>query len=358
MEKPAFDPKAFVREMLKDEHAQAFFKKFDVKPDGIKDFLTYYSKHKAKVIDKGDDFTRHIHKMAEVHKEMAWKAYGAILSRKLFILQCRWRAEQLILKDLAISYDFWYWGYDPYCCPFIDEVTAEELELMKAFLLQPAFRRWDLELHDNWQNYEKYVEPADKDISLRTDYPSWFAYCDAHGTDPDWCSLPDIRGQKEQAYMKAARDSKKTSKAADAPKEETKKSLHYNDKDLMAAELADLLGDTTTAQYIRDKYDCRKGQLYPDVDVAQMYFEAFHTEEFPVQANENWGEGLVMASDQFFARRAAAALEETHEEYLYRKANDLLEKEEDNYFQRIAERFREVIMEGRMKKGESRDLNF
>ena len=158
--------------------------------------------------------------------------------------------------------------------------------------------------------------------------------------------------------MKAARDSRTAHKVAETPKKETKKSLHYNDKDLMAAELADLLGDTTTAQYIRDKYDCRKGQLYPDVDVALMYFEAFHNEEFPVQANENWGESLVMAADQFFARRAAAALEETHEEYLYRKANDLLEKEEDNFYQRIAERFRERIMEGRMKKGEPGDLNF
>ena len=41
MEKPAFDSKVFVREMLKDDRAQAFFKKFDVKPDRIKKFLTY-----------------------------------------------------------------------------------------------------------------------------------------------------------------------------------------------------------------------------------------------------------------------------------------------------------------------------
>ena len=357
MEKTTFDPKAFVREMLKDDHAQTFFKKFDVKPDGIKDFLTYYSKHKAKVIDKGDDFTRHIHKMDEVHKEMAWKAYGAILNRKLFILQCRWRAEQVILKDLAISYDFWYWG-DPYCCPFIDEVTTEELELMKGFLLQPAFRRWDLEEHQHWQAYDEYLTRPDKDTNLRMDYPKWFAYCDAHGTDPDWRSLPNIRGQKEDAYIKAARDANKTQGAVEPPKEETKKSMDYNDREVMAAELADVLGDTTTAQYIRDRYDARKGQLYPDVDVALMYFEAFHTEVFPVQAHENWGEALNLAADQFFARRAAAALEETHEEYLYRKTNNLLEKEKDNYLGGIADRYREVILKGRMKKGEPRDLNF
>ena len=158
--------------------------------------------------------------------------------------------------------------------------------------------------------------------------------------------------------MNAARDTKTTHRAVDTPKEETKKSLHYNDRELMAAELADLLGDTTTAQYIRDKYDARKGQLYPDIDVALMYFEAFHTEEFPVQAHENWGESLVMAADQFFARRAAAVLEETHEEYLYRKTNNLLEKEKDNYLGGIADRYREVILKGRMKKGEPRDLNF
>ena len=358
MNKPAFDSKAFVRKMLSDDHAQAFFLKFDVKPDRIKEFLTYYSKHKANVIEKGDDFTRHIHQMGEVHKEMAWKAYGAILCRKLFILQCRWRAEQVIFEDIAISYDFWYWGRDPYRCPFIDEVTSEELELMKDFLLQPTFSRRDLEIYDNWQNYEDYVIEPDEDINLKMDYPSWFAYCDANGTDPDWRSFPDIRGQKEHAYMNAARDTKKTHKVAETPKKETKKSLHYDDKELMAAELADLLGDTTTAQYIRDKYDARKGQLYPDIDVALMYFEAFHTEEFPVQAHENWGESLVMAADQFFARRAAAVLEETHEEYIYRKANDLLEKEEHNYFRLITDRYREIILKGRIKKGEPGDFNF
>jgi hypothetical protein len=215
-----------------------------------------------------------------------------------------------------------------------------------------------LEIYDNWQDYEDYVIEPDEDINLKMDYPHWFAHCDAHGTDPEWRSLPDIRGLKEQAYMKAARDSRTAHKVAETPKKETKKSLHYNDKDLMAAELADLLGDTTTAQYIRDKYDARKGQLYPDVDVALMYFEAFHTEVIPVQAHENWGEGLNLAADQFFARRAAAVLEETHEEYLYRKANDLLEEEEHNFYRRISDRYREIILKGRMKKGEPGDLNF
>lgn len=358
MNKPPFDPEVFVREMLKDEHAIAFFKNFDVESDHIKKFLTAYSKHKARVIEEGDGFTRHIHQMGEEHKKMAWNAYGAILNRKLFILQCRWRAEQVVLKDIAVSYDFWYWGRDPYICPFIDEVTAEELELMKGFLLQPAFSRRDLERVDNWQAYDEYVASPEESTNSWNEYPKWFDYCDAHGSDPDWRSLPDIRGQKERAYLYGDRDARTTPEAADTSEKETKKDLHYNDKELMAAELADLLGDMTTAQYIRDKYDARRGQLYPDVDIALMHFEAYHTEKFPVQANDNWGVGLNLATDQFFARRAAEVLEETHEEYIYRKANDLLKKDERNFFGRITAQYREIILEARKEKGEPADFNF
>ena len=51
-------------------------------------------------------------------------------------------------------------------------------------------------------------------------------------------------------------------------------------------------------------------------------------------------------------------LEETHDEYLYRKANDLLENDKENIYGFTIDRFREVILKGRTIKGEPRDFNF
>lgn len=358
MSKPAFDPEAFVQDMLNDAHAQAFFKKYDVEPERIEEFLARYAKHKGNVLEKGDSFTRYKQKLDEEHKEMAWKAYGAILNRKIFILQCRWRAEQVVINDIAIAYDFWYWGRDPYNCPFIDEVTAEELELMKTFLLRPEFRRWDLEYHDHWQDYDKFLKKPAKDARPWDRYPDWYTFCDTHGLHPDCRSLPNIRGKKEHRYLEAGMEASRKRMKAKSRKKEIKKYLDYGNRDLMAYQLAAELGDTSTAQYLGDRRHVYKGQLYPDVEDISMYFEIFHNQKFPVRANKNWGEGLNMAADQFFARQAATVLMDTHEEYLYRKVNDLLEKEDLDYMRIIADRYREYILEGRKLNGEPEDLKF
>lgn len=229
---------------------------------------------------------------------------------------------------------------------------------MQAFLSQPEFRQWDLEYHDDWQDYDKYLTTPAEDVKPWDRYPSWYAFCDEHGADPDWRSFPNIRGPKEQAYLEVGLEASRKRMAAKRSKKESKKYMDYGNRYLMAAELADSLGDTSTAQYLRDRHKVYEGQLYPDVDVASMYFETFHAEKFPVRAHKNWGEGLNMAAEQFFARRAAEALEDTHEEYVYRKANDLLEKEDFKHMQIIGGRYLAYILEGRKLNGEPEDLNF
>ena len=134
--------------------------------------------------------------------------------------------------------------------------------------------------------------------------------------------------------------------------------LEFEGFELLAAELADELGDIETAQFIRDRYHAREGQIHPDIDVSLMYFEAFPSEPFPVSANENWADGLIMAADQFFAHHAAEVLDEIHEEYVYLKSHDLVEKAQRNYYWKIAEQYADGILEERAEQGEPKDFNF
>lgn len=219
----------FAEDLRTNERYQAFFQKY--KPDGIENFIRQYAGEKFQLHERkailysNADFRR-----SEFLKE-AERFLNIILQKKLFNLQCLWRANLIELPLVEFTKDFDYFGSHIADCPFIEPITEEELEVGIRFLLEeddetdPYF--------DDWQNYEGFKvwdddDDDDDDVAnLKTVYyargeiiPDFYLYYDKCLKTSHLFNLPDVRWEKEKYYFDAIREMNRRKNALES-KEET-----------------------------------------------------------------------------------------------------------------------------------------
>ena len=75
-----------------------------------------------------------------------------ILQKKLFDMQCLWRAEKIIIPEINVSSDFRYWEANIFNCPFIEPVTENEIEIILKHLTkeEPYRLDHDIRLAPEW----------------------------------------------------------------------------------------------------------------------------------------------------------------------------------------------------------------
>jgi hypothetical protein len=197
-------------------------------------FLERYAGERASSLVDGHNFWN-IGQREEVN--LVQEALGRlweIQQRKLFELQCRWRANEVALPagQVELSQDFDTWGSRIERCPLVPPITAAEVDDYLAYLLSDACTDADSEFSRprEWQNYERcrrylmlQAEGEDPDEVRRNagqhagagmgglaamlddfflNYPDWYAHCDAVAGPPNLVLyLPDLRGEKEAYYL-------------------------------------------------------------------------------------------------------------------------------------------------------------
>ena len=196
-------------------------------------FLERYAGERASALVDGRTFfdigQREEADLVEEAIERLWE----IQQRKLFELQCRWRAEEVTLppSQAVLSLDFEAWETRIEECPLVPPIAATEVEDYLAYLLSDACTDADDDFGRprEWQNYDRcrrylqlQAEGQDPGQVQRDavrnpgsglgglaamlddfflSYPSWYVYCDAQAGPPNMVLyLPDHRGAKEAHY--------------------------------------------------------------------------------------------------------------------------------------------------------------
>ncbi len=208
-----------------DPAAQAWLAQFT---DG-ESFLEHYAEQRAKYLVDGPGWRDRAERRAQALRQQADERLWHIQHRKLFLLQCQWRAEQVTLPPdwIQVSLDFEVATHRVHECPFLDPITPDEVDQYCAYLRSEECQ--DLETYvpivNGWQFYDKYrlwreaqergEDPVaaalgpgweerprffiSADLSLWR-YPEWYAWCDDHVPGLNWLLLPDVRGPKEAYY--------------------------------------------------------------------------------------------------------------------------------------------------------------
>ncbi|WP_046247466.1 hypothetical protein [Hymenobacter terrenus] len=91
-------------------------------------------------------------------REAAAQDLWEIQQKKLFDLQCRWRAEHLSLPGVRHTQDFRQWEQYLEYCPWLPPITADEVALYEAYLRSDHYvpsRNW------SWQDYDSFRSTAE-----------------------------------------------------------------------------------------------------------------------------------------------------------------------------------------------------
>ena len=201
--------------------------------DNGQHFLERYAGERASALVDGRTFfdiaQREEAQLVQEATERLWE----IQQRKLFELQCRWRAEEVRLPagHIELSHDFERWGSRIERCPLVPPIAAAEVDDYVAFLLSNdcTDATDPLARPREWQNYNRcrrYLllqaegqspQQVQRDaiqnpgqglgglVAMLDDfflnYPDWYAYRDAQAGPPNLVLyLPDHRGEKEEHY--------------------------------------------------------------------------------------------------------------------------------------------------------------
>ena len=131
---------------------QNYFKNYN--EYSVEQFIACYCQQKTYWHQHGD-FHLKLQEQDELKWiEAAWWHMEVIQQKKLFDIQCMWRAEQVELPGVKLCVDFGYWQQNVLNCSFIDVITEDEIDLYRQYLLQD-----DVELKDDlgfssFQDYE------------------------------------------------------------------------------------------------------------------------------------------------------------------------------------------------------------
>jgi hypothetical protein len=151
--------------------------------------------------------------------EAAYSRLWDIQRKKLFDLQCRWRAGEITHPGLGCTFDFGVFDAAIENCPVLDPITPDELALYCDFVRQAidfdndvldCYRTGDGYEPRDWQDYDGLRLHAQEEAAhlpddqrQAVDPPAWYDFHDLRTGHGRLLHLPDLRGALEKPYLQA-----------------------------------------------------------------------------------------------------------------------------------------------------------
>jgi hypothetical protein len=336
-----------------------FFDNYD--EETIHPFVEAFAKRKAFYVMHGPDLLQKeetsqlfFHKLAE---NFIWE----IQQKKLFDLQCLWRAEKENVKGVQVTKDFLYLEATIKNCRLIEPVTRDDLQLYADYLFSDDYS--DKEHGIQWQDYD-FIKNQSL-MFCHSGIPAWYIFYDKQKRAMNLQDLADIKGEKEFFYLDLLNKKKSVKKLYDdvAAKNENdvKPPLHFNYKTLEF--FINTFEDKSIVKYF---YAAEK--QHPDLCKNAELDEALlllrdSDESIPVRTNRNWKDAVIEAAKHYKTKKIGEALMTVYDEYLMRIQTQLpFYDETENVRQQLVlrnvENYKKQILKARVLNGEPADFNF
>lgn len=358
-------------ELMANKDIQEFFRKFN--PDSVTRFIEHYLNYKTIWHQHGENYLKWQDDEESKWIDAANEHLPNIQQKKLFDLQCLWRAEKITLPGVDICYDFQIWESNILQCPFIDPITADEVELYQEYLLQEN-AELENELHYSyisWQSYNE-LKAAYNTGNDRHNFPEWYDFYNSRKGTGVYMSLPDIRGEKEQRYHdvglgldpKREEAVKSIREVLTNPEKERKdkEGLPYLDTYCKATmyNFVHSFEDKLTKRYYKAyEWFLRNETDQDDVmEVVEMLLDA--GEMVPIEGHYDWQEALFKAGKKYKARMIAESMPEAFAQYQLQQSMNIMPPTKELLLNLdvVKQTLIKDILNGRKELGEPEDLNF
>lgn len=367
------------KEIEENSRIQDYFSNFNA--NSIENFVNHYINEKFNAYRYGDMYMKIAEEERSKWIDKAHEHLGIILQKQLFDLQCLWRADEIKLEGINITYDFKHWEHDIFNCPFLKPITTEDIKMYQDFLEAVIFDFSEHAELEDWQDYEEikksYEESEENEILI----PLWYHYHYTQTKTFDLLLLPDNRGEKEEFYsqlwFEKLNDDHKTelekqaneaaAKQEDAltnapiisdttPVFDNRPFLNYFDTKTMMQVFKDFEDDDMQIKY--KYYTEGLGEGIDNSHYEELFTELLEMKEsVPVEESSDIRDAVQQAYDTFLTNKVIQYLPIAHEQYLFNLKMGLTIKAEKSLYNND-DFFANAILNGRELNGESRDFNY
>ncbi len=344
---------------------QKFFSRFN--PSDVEEFIKDYSSRKVCWVNWGRDFYQQKEDQQLKYLLLSENCLWQIQQKKLFNLQCQWRAEKIKLQGISVTADFRYWEYHIKRSSFLPPITQWEFELYMDYLQsdESEIDPWENDALFEWQDYNRFVKEAKTtgnpdEVIL----PLWYSYYDNRMGTGSLMALPDVRGEKEDGYIKLYNEYLgKTN-----PEKLTGVINPWKREDYLSAwepkqveEFIRTFEDKEVLKYYHFYHEKSNKQMDAADEWAQEAFEELREvdEPIPIRAGTDWREALIEAWEEYRNKEIVKLLPLVYDEYLQKQNLGISYFKEEN--PALAEQVKEwksAVIKGRELAGEAPDLNF
>lgn len=362
---------AFLHEKIKEEimnnpKYDSFFDKFN--SSSKESFAETYKWKKANWIEYGDMYLRHEEERLFKYQNIAEQCLWQIQQKKLFNLQCEWRADKIKIPEIEMTWDFKIWENNIKNCSFIDPISEEEVELYKQYIICEDFEKELLDMMRDWQDYDEYKENQEDDDDDENIMPEWYQFYDSRRGTGTLISLPDIRGEKEEFYrdIHFKHERQKQQEEIERQKREgTYKEHTYDKRPYMGAygeyldEFVNLFEDEKIKRFYR-AYELMGSDLDEDDELQEAITSLLEAnEKIEIEGWYDWREAIIKTARKYERKQIYNFMDGAYNEYLQRRAMGIsYEKPKEQHNESLSEMIRTQIFHGRKLNGEPEDFNF
>jgi len=344
-----------------------FFSQFN--PSSVDQFIRSYAKRKAFYLTRGNDYVNQQEQTSLRYMMIAEDCLWSIQQKKLFNLQCQWRAEQIRLKGIEHSTQFQFLSANIQHCPYITPVSKAEIELYIRFI-RSGMATLVLS-YDNWQDYEAFkaeyqsgtIPAVDDDVESHM--PPWYRFYDEYMGTGSLLDLPNIRGEKENRYRSIARKKQleQLKKNSQPRKVDGRPYLSIYDTELVES-FVRRFEDRKTLKFCQ-AVESFQQNLDDNIELEDALETLKQAQtEIAVRSHPDWKQAVIEAARQYELLQVASILPMVHQEYSLRVENginfpqSLIDKKREEYAFQLCETARQQIMEGRSILGEPANMKF
>jgi hypothetical protein len=290
-----------------------------------------------------------------------------IQQKKLFDMQCLWRAEKMTIPGVEICYDFNMWEKDILNCPFLEPVSRDDIDLYADYLVSETgidndytHFSWGT---DEWQDYDgiKKAYNSDDDDDER-DVPEWYEFYNERRGTGVYMTLPDIRGDKEKFYMDLAREAHKSKTPVTTPAQPAAPPnyLWYTDKEKREFFIKTFESKDVFELYEAYEWAERNRGLKEDLE-SSLYLLYEADEPVAMEPDKDWVNAIKRTANKYRNQKIAEALPLAWEQYMMNVQMNIAFNNEKKFhaaYDTLRKMYAEGIIEGRKFNGEPADYNF
>lgn len=331
----------------------------------INSFIWLYASSKVHWHAYGEENVRKAQAIKDDWKIRAMNCLAMIQQKKLFDLQCEWRANKVTIPEIEISYEFTAWSKSIFDCPFLPPITESDMNMMRQYLQETPL---DF-TYDAYPFRQEYDEIKNDAQQLPPIYKNSWYHHHNQCTDNDLLILvyPDLRGAKEKYYIDLAQKERFSTEAvsftANVAEEAPSLPLLEFDEETML-DFAKRFDDKvfyTRCLERRHWYAPYKTEKMTQVEKELELLMRTDT-LIPIESHEDWTEGIRRAAERLRREIVLEHLPEAftnYKEYLENHNLDLIGvcNERHEYKDFIVD-FKNLILRGRALNGESIDFNY